>query len=60
MFWLPDTSGGFMVGDYIATSIVHNMAYPAFAVATAPSEGHLNEAMYTARGLHVVGGSVTA
>jgi hypothetical protein len=60
MPWLPDTSGGFMVGDYVSTSIVHSMAYPAFAVATAPSEGYLNEEMYTAQDLTVVGGSVTA
>ncbi|MBV9690197.1 MAG: exo-alpha-sialidase [Ktedonobacteraceae bacterium] len=60
MPWLPDTSSGFMVGDYISTSIVHSMAYTVFAVATSPSDEHLNEEMYTAQDLTVVGGSVTA
>jgi hypothetical protein len=37
--WLPLTSQGFMVGDYISTSIVPGAqeAVPVFAVATAPT-----------------------
>jgi hypothetical protein len=36
--WLPLTTGGFMVGDYISTSIVpgDDDATPVFAVASAP------------------------
>ena len=62
MLWLADTTGGFMVGDYISTSIVGDDAFPAFAVATAPSGGFLNEAMFTVadQDLKVVGGSITS
>ncbi len=51
--WLPpagavaDTPGGAFVGDYISTSFSGGVAYPVFAVANAPSGGHLNEAMFT-------------
>src|SRR5713226_9095917 len=31
--WLPNTTQGFMVGDYISTSFVGAPAFPAFAVA---------------------------
>jgi hypothetical protein len=56
MSWLADTTGGFMVGDYISTSIVGNDAFSVFAVATPPTDGeHLNEAMYTVGDL-IVGG----
>jgi len=37
--WLPNTSQGRMVGDYISTSFVGGPAFPAFAVASAPSSG---------------------
>jgi hypothetical protein len=37
--WLPDTSQGFMVGDYISTSFSGAAAFPAFAVASAPTAG---------------------
>jgi hypothetical protein len=37
--WLPNTSQGFMVGDYISTSFVGSPAFPAFEVATAPISG---------------------
>jgi hypothetical protein len=48
--WLANTSQGRMVGDYISTSF--NASGPAsahgvFAVATAPSGGVFNEAMFT-------------
>jgi hypothetical protein len=37
--WLPNTSQGRMVGDYISTSFVGGPAFPAFAVASAPTSG---------------------
>jgi hypothetical protein len=38
MEWLPDTSQGRMVGDYISTSFGSDgLAHPAFAVATRPT-----------------------
>jgi hypothetical protein len=57
--WLADTDSGFMTGDYISASFVGNTVFPAFALATPPSGGHLNEATFTA-GLSVTGGTVTA
>ena len=57
--WLPDTTQGRMVGDYISTSFVDGPAFPAFAVATAPTSGgsdcatatpKCNEATYTVKG----------
>ena len=39
MSWLPNTSQGFMVGDYISTSFAGGTAFPAFNVAFAPSGG---------------------
>jgi len=58
--WLANTSAGYMVGDYISTSIVANgSAYSAFAVATAPTTTGLNEAIYTVTGgLPVTGGNI--
>lgn len=60
--WLADTNQGFMVGDYISTSIVGDDAFPAFAVASPPSGGHLNEAMFSVQdvNLKIVGGSLTS
>jgi BNR repeat-like domain len=48
--WLPNTSQGFMVGDYISTSFSGAPAYPAFALANAPSGSLLDEGTYTVRG----------
>jgi hypothetical protein len=48
--WLPDTTQGFMVGDYISTSFSDAPAYPAFALANAPSRGLFDEGTYTVRG----------
>ena len=45
--WLPSTTGGRMVGDYISTSFSGGVAYPFFAVAHAPAGGQLDEAIYT-------------
>ena len=46
--WLP--VGNNKVGDYIATAFCNGLAFPMFAIASAPSGGHLNEAMYTITG----------
>ncbi len=63
--WLPNTTQGRMVADYISTSFVGS-AFPAFAVATAPTSGgsdcftatpHCNEAIFTVKGGLSVGGS---
>jgi hypothetical protein len=48
--WLPNTTQGTMVGDYISTSFLGAPAYPAFALANAPSGGVFDEATYTVRG----------
>jgi hypothetical protein len=48
--WLPNTTQGFMVGDYISTSFVGGSAFPAFALAHAPSGGLFDEATYTVKG----------
>jgi hypothetical protein len=48
--WLPNTSGGQMVGDYISTSFAGGSAHPVFAVANAPTGSTLDEAMYTPAG----------
>jgi hypothetical protein len=45
--WLANTSQGRMVGDYISTSYAGGTARGLFALATAPSGGVFNEAMYT-------------
>jgi hypothetical protein len=46
--WLPDTSQGPMVGDYISSSFGSDgLAHPAFAVASAPSSGVLNQPLFT-------------
>jgi BNR repeat-like domain len=42
--------GNNKVGDYITTCFSNGRAFPIFAGATAPSGGHLNEAMYTVEG----------
>jgi BNR repeat-like domain len=54
--WLPNTSQGFMVGDYMSTSFVGSPAFPAFAVASAPSGSTFDQAIFTvAKGLSVGG-----
>ena len=45
--WLPNTSSGVMVGDYVATVLVSGKAYPVFAVAQANAGAEFNEAIYT-------------
>lgn len=46
--WLPQ--GRNLVGDYMSVSFADEMAFPVFAIAHAPTNGHLNEAMYTITG----------
>jgi BNR repeat-like domain len=58
--WLPNTSQGFMVGDYISTSFSGAPAYPAFALANAPSAGLFDEGTYTVRGGLNVSGTTAA
>jgi hypothetical protein len=70
MSWLPNTSQGRMVGDYISTSFGSDgLAHPAFAIAHAPGSGsdcqtatpNCDQALYTATGgLAASGGGVTA
>ena len=48
--WLPNTSQGFMVGDYLSTSFAGTRAFPAFALANAPTGTTLDEAIYTIQG----------
>lgn len=55
--WLAN-AGGYMVGDYISTTITGGKAFPIFAVAKAPKGRTFNEAMYTVSGgLAIFGGS---
>ena len=71
MSWIPDTSQGRMVGDYISTSFGSDgLAYPAIAVANRPTAGgpdcvaatpNCDQAMYSSSpGLPATGGSVVA
>jgi hypothetical protein len=64
--WLPNTTQGRMVADYISTSFVGGPAFPAFAVAKAPTSGgsdcvtatpHCNQAIFTVSGGLSMGGS---
>ena len=45
--WLPSTTSGLMVGDYISTSFANRVELGVFAVAKAKSGTSFNEAMYT-------------
>jgi hypothetical protein len=45
--WLPSTTSGQMVGDYIATSFAGGKAYGVFAVAKVKSGSTFDEAIYT-------------
>lgn len=47
MSWLPNTTLGYMVGDYISTSYVNGKAFGAFAKALAPKGAKFRESMYT-------------
>jgi hypothetical protein len=55
------TSQGSMVGDYISTSVIAGKAFSVFAVGKAPTGSQaFDEALYTAGGLAVTGGTTTA
>jgi hypothetical protein len=57
--WIANTSQGRMVGDYISTSIAGGRAWPAIAVANAPSGSTFDEATYEPTGgLPIAGGAV--
>jgi BNR repeat-like domain len=67
--WLPNTTQGRMVGDYISTSFVGSQAFPAFAVASAPTSGgsdcftaapNCKQPMFTVTGGLSVGGNTNA
>jgi hypothetical protein len=45
--WLPDTTAGLMVGDYISTSFVGGRAVPVVAIASARG-AQRNQAMFAA------------
>jgi hypothetical protein len=45
--WLPNTTLGYMVGDYISTSYSNGKAFPIYAYAQSKTKGKFNEAMYT-------------
>jgi hypothetical protein len=45
--WLANTTQGFMVGDYISTSIAGGTAHPVFAVAKPNNGSVFDEAMYS-------------
>ncbi len=64
--WLPNTTQGRMVADYISTSFVGSSAFPAFAVASAPTSGgsdcftatpNCNQPTFTVSGGLSMGGS---
>lgn len=45
--WVPNTSQGRMVADYISTSFVNGTAFPFFARAVAPTGSVFNQGLYT-------------
>ena len=47
--WIAPSDNGQMVADYISVSYTDGKPYGVFAVATPPSGGLLNEAMYTTK-----------
>jgi hypothetical protein len=47
MSWLPNTTLGYMVGDYISASYLNGKAFGVFAKALAPAGSKFREAMYT-------------
>jgi len=47
--WLAPSQNGQMVADYLAAAYANGKPFGVFAVATPPSGGLLNEAMYTTK-----------
>src|SRR5256714_1086207 len=70
MSWLPNTSQGRMVGDYMSTSFAAGTSHPVFTLANAPTAGgsdcqtatpNCDQALYTpSSGLAAAAGSATA
>jgi len=58
--WLPLTTAGYMVGDYMSAAVVNGAVYPVFSVAQARSGSVFNQALFTAGGLAVSGGTLSA
>ena len=57
--WLPNTTQGYMLGDYISTSFAGGTAHPVFAVANEPVNGVFDVAIYSpVNGLAVGAGSM--
>lgn len=52
--WLPNTTQGRMVGDYISTSFVAGTPIPVFPSASAPTAGVFNQPLVAALGLTAV------
>ncbi len=46
--WIPRADGGRMVGDYFSVSYAGDRVVPVFALATAPLNGRLREAIFAA------------
>lgn len=57
---IASTDQGNMVGDYIATVVSRGQAFSLFAVGAPPEGRKFNEAMFTAGGLRVTGGTAKA
>lgn len=56
--WVPNTSQGRMVADYISTSFAGGTAHPVFAVAKTPSGTTFDQVMYSpASGLAILAGN---
>jgi hypothetical protein len=47
--WLPLSDNGYMVADYISVSYSNHLPFGVFAAASAPTNGLLNEYMYTTK-----------
>lgn len=56
--WLPDTTLGYMVGDYISASFVNDKVFPVFSKAFE-KKNRFRQATYTAEGgMTVLAGSI--
>jgi hypothetical protein len=57
--WLPLTTQGYMVGDYMSAAVDNGVVYPVFSVAHAKNGSTFDEALYTASGLAISGGTLS-
>jgi hypothetical protein len=48
--WLPNTSQGRMLGDYVSTSFLGGSTYPVLPVAKLPNSGVFRQAIYVPTG----------